>query len=219
MQSPPPYNGGQPKKSKTGLIIGLIIGGVVLCCVLPIGVLGGGGLYFFNANKGSIGCMASLPSMSSALDEYAAAHDGKFPNKETWQDDLRPYYKKLIASEGKDNPIPFIPAEGDWPCKESDTKSTGFAFNTEMSGKKKSEVPPTSVVIFEVTEVKKNNFKSYIAGDKKNSPTIVGKPRGWLYITANGELSGSAGGMKMRKGMKTGASAGADFKVNTESDK
>ena len=95
MESPPYMPG--PKKSKTGLIVGGIVAGVLFCCVLPIGLIGGGALYGWKKIQGTASCVFTFGDMKRAVQLYTAEHHGKLPDAEKWQDELRPYYKRAMT--------------------------------------------------------------------------------------------------------------------------
>ncbi len=215
MQSPPPFSGGTPKKkTNTGLIIGLIIGAVLLCCVLPIGGLIGGAFYVGNKAKGFIGCTISVDLMAKSMNDYLAAHDNTYPKAEHWQDDLRPYYKTRLDKQSKEVPFGLVPAEGAWPCSEEGGGQSGFAFNSDVAGKKRTEVNPSTVVIFEVPEVKMNNSMTFKKQDPAVSPKILGERRPWYEILASGELIGAKGSSRINinTGSGGGLSKGSDSK-------
>lgn len=190
MQSPPPFHGSAPKKKNTGLIIGLIIGGVLLCCIFPVVGLGGLGLWGFNKVKSVAGCAISVGDMGKALTKYLAEHDNTFPKADTWQDELRPYYAKEWATTKKDLPFSLVGPEGSWHCTDSEGPGTGFAFNSELAGKKRSEANANVVAIFELPEVKSNFSAPYKKLDRNSSPKVMGDHRDWFVIYGNGESNG-----------------------------
>ncbi|MDX2064967.1 MAG: hypothetical protein SFX74_04410 [Fimbriimonadaceae bacterium] len=196
-----------PKKSKTGLIIGLVIGGVVLCCVLPIGFLVGAGFWAMNAGAGMVGCQISVSSAAEALRAYTQENGGKLPPAKTWRQAMAPFLEKeLGAAAEKDNPLAksvWKPGEA-WGCNES-SMQTGFAFNEEFAGKSIQDIKnqAEAVVLFEVPERKDNAVFKYKPLDFTKSPRIqlgtINEPRGWYIITADGEAGAIGKNGKIRR--------------------
>ena len=190
MESPPQYMPG-PKKSNTGLIIGLVVGGVFLCCVIPVGFITLGGFWAFKKISGTASCVFTFSDMKRAVQLYEAEHNGKLPKAETWQDDLREDYRKSMTSKDQMGPFGQLSPEGDWGCKESDGTMTGMAFNSDLSGKDAKSIADqvNTVLIFETEHPSKNQHAHYTRLDPKASPRIFNKPRGWFLITVNGDVS------------------------------
>ncbi len=188
MNVPPPYMQA-PRRSNTGLIIGLVVGGICLCCVLPVGLLVGGGFWAFNNSKGIVQCSMAFQGVGQGLQKYAAAHDGKLPKAETWQDDVRTFYKQSMMPKGQAGPFEQMPAEGDWGCKESDGTMTGMAFNSDLSGKKISDIkdPYQTTMLFETERPSANQHEKYKARPFETSPKMFGKHRGWLHSSVSGQ--------------------------------
>lgn len=213
MEAPPSYSP-QPKKSKTGLIIGLVLGGIVLCCLLPIGVVAGLGFYGVGKMKGMVACAAGFTDLQQALRDYADEHDGKLPKATTWMEDVRPYYAKRMARHGKEaGPFSFMPAEGVFSCTDENGVKTGIAYNTDVSGKaiKALKDPRSTVLIFETESASPNLAEKYKAREKANSPKFMGNHRGWMYANVEGDPhtgdfnnSGKFGAIKIEKEVKTG---------------
>ncbi len=186
MESPPPY---QPKKKSTGLIIGLIIGGVLLCCGLPVVLLGGAAIWGMKAGGPVVKCTISLKAMQKAVHAYAAEHNGKLPTAATWQDQIKPYYSKAIADPKiAKNPFGFIPVEGEWGCEADDNVVTGLAFNTDLSGKTLADIkdPAGTVLLFESRERKRNLAQKYDAAKLANLPKRF-KSEAIFMVTVSGE--------------------------------
>ena len=78
----------------------------------------------------------SIISMNDSFKKYAADNDGLLPDAETWCDDLI-----LCGCAG---PESFLFEGGDVLNGES-----AFAFNSNLSGKKLSDIPPDTVLLFE----------------------------------------------------------------------
>jgi hypothetical protein len=209
MESPPPYK----KKSNTGLIVGIVIGAVLLCCVVPGALMLGGGLFLFGKVKGIATCGMAYDDMGKALTQYAGAHNGKLPNAKTWQNDLRPYYEKISAQRPREAGIEIMSATGDWSCK-NDGVTTGFAFNTDVSGKAITALKdPDTVVIFEQPKVAANLAMTYKAPDFASSPKMFNENRGWLVVTATGQSGIIGKGGKMSD---MDIDTGSGFKVETK---
>jgi len=178
-----------PRKSKSNVIVWVIVGGVLGCCVLPIVLVGGGGFWLFNKAKGFAGCAISYSQVQQGLLNYAQAHNGKLPKAETWQDDVREDYRKLMKSKKEMGPIDQMPAEGDWGCKDSEGVMSGMAFNTDLSGKKLDDIKDrySVVLLFETEHPGKNLHEKFKERDFFTSPKILGKNRGWMQIGLSGQ--------------------------------
>jgi hypothetical protein len=188
MESPPPYMPPR-KKSNTGLIVGIVIGVVLLCCIAPIGVIVGGGLWVFNKSKGLIQCTYAFRDVREGLREYAAEHDGKLPPADNWQEDVAPYYTKVVSKSSAQDRKMFgvMPASGTWGCDDGSNGLTGMALNDDVAGKDVSKLEMTTdVVLFEVRQATRNAHQKYVA-DAADSPKIFGSSRGWFLIRMSGE--------------------------------
>src|ERR1035438_5230943 len=136
MESPPQFAppAPAPKKSNAVLIIVLVILGLcALCCV---------GIIIFSMNvlgkmKNGIGCVIHYEFARKALSDYAAAHDGKLPPAETWQDDIASYYGKGKSGEKVSGAgiLDFGDASKDLGCAaDGGNPATGMAFNMDLAG-------------------------------------------------------------------------------------
>ncbi len=194
MESPPPY---QPKKKNTGLIIGLIIGGVLVCCGLPVALLGGAAIWGFKAGGPVVKCMVSLQAMQQAVNDFAADNGGKLPNASTWQDQVKPYYAKAIETKKiKENPFGVIPAEGEWGCEAENNSMTGIAFNLDLSGKKLADLkdPADTVLLFETKERGRNLAMKYDPTATKNLPKrFNGEAMFLVRVTGKPKMIGPGG--------------------------
>lgn len=181
METPPSY--APPKKSNTGLIIGLVLGGIAICCIGGVALLFFGGLQLFKNVAPMAECMMNYGFVEHALDDYQREHDGKLPSAATWQDELAPYVAKQTAkAKGDAGPFKLIDPNGDWGCTTGDTK-TGMAFNTAMAGKTMSDArADESVIIFETKQSGRNLSQKYEKLDRASSPKMMGNPRGWIVI-------------------------------------
>lgn len=192
--SPPPFTPpapAQPKKSRTGLIIGITIIAVVGGCVLMVGLMAYMFTGFWGKMTPSIGCAIAFEGARDALLEYAAEHDGALPNAESWQDDIRELMRRRLKEEAD---VPFdlkiMDPDGDWGCFKDDGKSmTGMAFNSALSGKKLAEIsdPATIYLVFEIESPRPNAHEEYKARDNATSPKFMGTPRGWIKVPVKGE--------------------------------
>lgn len=192
MESPPSFTP-PGKKSNTGLIVGLIIGGVVLCCVLPIGILAGGGLFAFNKVKGSLTCAMGFKDIRNAVIAYSEANNGKLPTASKWMDQVRPYYEKELQNSKEENPFGSIPVNGVWGCSNDGGTQTGIAFNSALSDKYLKDIKDraSTIVIFEVPTPAANKSEAYTERPKSSSPKMMGTPRGWFKAPLEGSISGS----------------------------
>lgn len=191
MQTPPPFSppGAPPKKSNSPLLIVII---VVLCVLIPCGGLIALGYYGFNLFGKTVGPMASCVLMfegaRASIVDYKDAHEGKLPNAATWQDDIKPYYKKWFDTKAKEAG-PFAPPgpDAEWGCK-AEGKTTGIAFNSDLGGKKWDDIKDhrTTVLIFEIDSAMKNAHQPYKERSKKGSPKIMGEERGWIDFPMEG---------------------------------
>lgn len=186
METPPSY--APPKKSNTGLIIGLVLGGIAICCIGGV-ALGGFGLFrFFKGTLAPMAeCMMSYEAIGKAVTDYADEHQGKLPSAAAWQDELAPYVKKRLAKLQKEEmPFKVMDPSGEWSCTMGD-KKTGMAFNADLAGTLLSDArKDDKVVIFEVEQIGRNVSEKYVARDKAASPKLMGERRGWITINAAG---------------------------------
>lgn len=181
METPPAY--APPKKSNTGLIIGLVLGGIAICCVGGVALLGFFGFRFFKDTLAPMAeCVMNYSVVEKAMDEYQKEHDGKLPAAAAWQTELTPYVTKALGNMKKDaGPFKLMDPNGEWGCT-GETK-TGMAFNTEAAGKKMEEVRSKDIVtVFEVKQTGRNMAMKYEELPRSESPKMMGKPRGWIKI-------------------------------------
>lgn len=193
METPPTYAPPR-KKSNTGLIIGLILGGIAICCIGGVALLFFGGAWLVKKAIPIAECQMNYEVVKDSMTAYADAHDGALPSADKWQDELAPYAEKAVAAYGKkeDNPFKVLDPHGEWGCVTDDVK-TGMAFNDKYSGKKLSEARmDDGVVIFETEATGRNLHEMYVEKDKKTSPKFMNQPRGWFTIHgASGVRAGS----------------------------
>ncbi len=187
--SAPPQFVPTPPKSKTGLWIGLIIGGAAVCCIGPMLLLAGGGWFAFKTGKGSIECMVNFSVVQKALRHYVKDHNGKLPSAEKWQDELRPYVENSASRyEAKSGPFKMFDPNGDWGCVDGDN-TTGMSFNRDFSGKNVKEIKDqmAAIVVFEIEKPAKNANQPYKPLDFEKSPKLFTMHRGWLAIPLTGK--------------------------------
>lgn len=202
---PPNYSAAPPKKTNRNLILIIIL----ICIGVPcIGVIVAGIFAFriWNTMTPTMGCLTSITLIGKGVTQYAREHKGLLPKADTWQDDVRPYYQRY-AERGK-APFDMMPPNGDWTCAPSTKggKSTGVAFNTDLSGKKLADIenPDIVALVFEVPEIGRNLHRPYKRLSEESSPSFMGSHRGWIWIDA----AGSMHGMKNSSGVRI---SGDDF--------
>lgn len=186
METPPAY--APPKKSNTGLIIGLVLGGIAICCIGGVALLGFGGLKLFQGAAPMVECMMNYSVIEKAMNEYSAKNNGKLPAAANWQTELTPFVESAMAAVKKEaGPFKPMNPTGEWGCADGGTK-TGMAFNLDASGKTMDEVRSKDLVtIFEVSQTGRNIALKYEEQPRSTSPKIFGNPRGWIKIKG-GEL-------------------------------
>jgi hypothetical protein len=187
MEAPPSYIPPR-KQTNWALIIGLIVGGIFLCCLLPAGLLGGAGLYFWGKVKDTGACGIAFEDMQQSLRNYAHDHKGALPKAGTWMDDVRPYYQKLLESpeaQGRKF-VGTMDVTKPFSCT-TDKRVTGMAFNKDLSGKKIDDIKDQgTIMIFETDEIGQNLSAKYVQKDMASSPQVFNKPRGWFSATVGG---------------------------------
>lgn len=188
MEAPPQFSGA-PKKSKTGLVIGLIALGVVLCCC---GVCGVGGYFFkdvFGKGVGMVGCSMAIDQQRDGLLAYAAKHGGKLPVAASWQDDIAPFVRKINGQDDSSQPIK-IPSVRDSFCDK--TGSTSISLNAAIAGKKLDDLksPYETIALFEAPGTGRNRSAAWAEPPIAGSPILLkGRHRGWIRQPVKGEPS------------------------------
>lgn len=194
METPPTFNpppGVAPRKSKTGCWIAGILGGLAICCGLPL-LLGGLGVWtIFKKGGNLISCAMSFAEAREAIKRYANAHGGKLPNAKSWQDDIRTYYIEVDHDpkyKGPFKSIKTFDADGIWLCTDDKKLQTGIAFNSDLSGKKLDSIddPYRTALIFEVDHLGKNQAESYKGSPKSQGPDLMGTHREWIVLNVKG---------------------------------
>ena len=218
METPPPYN--PPQKRKSNALVWWIVGIACLCCVVPGLLLGGASIWGLNKFKGLGGCTLAYNDLSKAIQAYEADHDGKLPHANNWQDEVRSYYRKAMTSANDRGPLSEMSPEGDWGCMDSEGGMSGMAFNTDVSGKKLVDIkdPESTTMVFETEHPSKNQHQKYSPQPFLSSPLMIGKiHRGWMELPVAGPpvMVGQYGN---KVPIRTGTSAnGFGISVNTKS--
>lgn len=187
-EAPPPYYPGAPKKSNTTTVVLIVLGVLAVCCVLGIAGVAGGGWFVFNKGKTIAACAMGFEDARASLEDYAADHNGKLPAAKSWQDEIQPYFAKQASKHADERKLlGSFPTDGVWGCQNDGAEMTGIAFNSELAGKKLSDLPDDSVLLFEVPKAAKNVAQPYKEMSDETSPKLFGKPRGWLKIPVRGK--------------------------------
>lgn len=188
MEAPPPYMPPR-KKSNTGLIVGLVIGGIVLCCIGPVVLFGGALWWGVNKALPIAGCGFAFQDARDALRQYAAKHDGQLPPAENWQEAVAPFYEAIVAPQlAERGPIKSMPSTGAWGCEDGSGGHTGMAYNDDVAGKKFDDVQKSDeVLLFEIAQASPSAHAKYVAQSDANSPKLFGQARGWFLIRGFGE--------------------------------
>ena len=212
---PPPFSPSGPparKKNNTALILLIVFVGFGLVCVLP-------GFFILRALSSGFQqvlpmaeCGMAFEDVRTAVMDYAKDHDGALPNAETWQDDVRPYYKKVVASE-KDERGPFTPMDADmiWGCRVGGDQRSGMAFNSALSGVKLDDIkaPRDTPLIFEIEEATPNAHEEFRKLDPEKAPKVFGERRGWMVAYVKGDMDMQMGGSS-RGTVRIGTSKDSD---------
>lgn len=192
-----------------------IILGLALFCVIGFVALGFFGLSFAKRVAGPIaGCVISFEAAREGILEYAKDHDGRLPKAETWQDDIRSYVSKHLKQEQEAQDMigaKTMKLDGDWGCYVSDTKMTGMAYNSELSGMLLTEVkdPYSTALIFEIDAPRRNAAEKYQPRADAGSPTIMGESRGWIRVNLEGEIDINTGSSRWRSSSEKGGDESA----------
>lgn len=182
MQAPPSYSGPVRKKSNVGLIVGIVVAVLALCCVLPIALLVKGATSFMGGASTMMSCGNTLSNVRDGLVAYAKQHDGKLPPAENWQDTIQSLVKPVVL------PPPFQNSSAADVCDAAAPSS--IAYNTDVAGKKLADLNEKDdvVVLFEVPGKGRNQARKYQQLPFKGSPQLVmGAPRGWMEQPLHGD--------------------------------
>lgn len=182
------------------------------CCIAIIAV-GGMTAAVMNQVKDMTPCMFTNSFLASSLEEYVK-EKGKYPPADKWQSELAPYYEKSaekMREEMKDAPGMIkdwgnvASISGPMACQLSGTK-TFISYNQEISGKATADVKdPKTIAFFEDTVEKMNASAVYKPKNFKDSPRMMGQPRGWYVVSVEGRaLMVDEKGDTVEVDMKTG---------------
>jgi hypothetical protein len=189
MYAPPPFVPPAKKNNNTVLIVVLVILGVLgLCCVGGFFLV----LNFFNKFKGMIACTLNYENTLQAINRYVS--DKKhYPPAAGWQDEIAPYWQATAKDRQAAKMFSASEPSQDLGCRGDDSgPATGMAYNTAIAGKTPEKVPSRStVVLFEVPTTGRNQALAYKVRTDNSPQRILGRPRPWLSITADGMLSNS----------------------------
>lgn len=190
--TPPPFTEPvtpSPRKNRTPMILAIVFVALACLCLIP-------GYFLFKLGAVAVKeglpmaqCGIAFEDVRKALKDYAAEHDGKLPNADTWQDDVRPYYKKAVERHGDDlGPIKPIAPDAPWGCTTADGL-TGIAFNSALSGKKLADIkdPKATVLVFEIDKASSNAHQEYVERPQSSGPKIMGEHRDWMVLFIEGE--------------------------------
>lgn len=191
--TPPPFQP-QPVAARSGsgkaclwIALFLVFGCIVLAVVAFFG---------FKNMMGQVSPLASceqtFEAAEAALHAYAADHGGKLPDASSWMDAAQPYYEKEVEG-ARDLPgafRDFAPSDPSsaWGCKWADGKTTGLAFNSDLSGVELAKVakPRETPLIFEDTAASRNLAKPYGKGPSGTAPEVLGNKRKWVVYFVEG---------------------------------
>jgi hypothetical protein len=161
---------------------------VCLCCILPLVVFGGIGIWGWSKAKGLVGCSISFTTLQRSIKDYANDHDGKLPKASTWESDIKSYYTQEVTRHPDEKMFGSGSQGQSIGCTNADGPTTGIAFNSALSGKKLADVsdPTGTVMLFEVPTAGSNLNSEYKPQPYTTSPKIVNSPRGWYICHVQG---------------------------------
>jgi hypothetical protein len=181
---PPVYSDQVKKKSNVGLIVGLVVAGVFLCC----GLLGFGAYFGIKSAvkvaSPMLGCSSSLADFRDAVVAYAKKHDGKLPPAKTWEDDVRPY---LVHTKMPDILQGASPKAADESCDPA--APSEIVYNSSLAGKPLSSIDPSEerIVLFEAAGTGPNKSQRFEVQPFASSPRVFNSPRGWIQQPLYGD--------------------------------
>jgi hypothetical protein len=109
------------KKTASVWLTLALVGGLVLC-------FGYGGLMSYRAAKRTV----YTAFVWRALERYVEDHQGNLPSASQWTDELLPYLQK------------------DYLRKDLDNRQLRFGYNVAVAGRKLTEVPDQTALLFEL---------------------------------------------------------------------
>lgn len=193
--TPPPY-GEAPRKKGTNPLVWIFVALGAFCCIAIIAFVGMGAAVF-NQGKDMFPCIFTISTLNKSMKEYVQ-DKGKFPDADKWQSELAPYYNKSSKSfkdEMKDAPGP-LKGMGDVAdismpvaCNTSGTK-TFISYNSEIAGKEMKDITDKddTAMFYEDLVEKINASAPFKPKDFKDSPRMMGQPRGWYVVVVSGDM-------------------------------
>jgi hypothetical protein len=111
-------------------------------------------------------CGNNMSGLGKAIYMYRNDYDGKYPNAYNWCD--------LLVIYEEVNPEHLI-------CKGSDAKigESSYALNKNISGKKTSEIPEDTVILFETNYGKGSSDRKGTFGERQCYKTISSFGKNW----------------------------------------
>lgn len=159
----PPVSPEPPKKPKTGLIIGIVVGVLGLGGCAIVAILAAILFPVFSQAKEAARATLSLSHVKQCAHGslmYMADHDDHLPLRNTWMDVTGKYVgsnpeqdARTTGNSGSQTDAVFrSPALGD------DPNAYGYAFNADLAGIKASKLksPETTILIFDSTVTDRN---------------------------------------------------------------
>ena len=167
---------------------------VLLLCVIACAV----GAFFMknivNQGTATLRCAVMFKVAHDAALAYAKEHGGRFPKAETWQDDIRPYYERLVGKIDKELDSEQLrkmmgpPGPGEPLECESDGVKTGIAYNSEIADKPVDSFkePTKTVMFFETQTLGTNVHMKYFEQPRAKRPKFMDEQRDWIVFFIEG---------------------------------
>lgn len=186
-----------PRKQGTNPLVWILVAFAAFCCV---GIIAFGAMTFavMGQVKDLTPCIFTLDTLDRSLKDYVA-DKGAYPSADKWQDELAPYYDKHYkdhVKEMQDVPGPMkgfaemADIKAELSCNSKTSPKTFIAFNPDVAGKKRTDFtdPSKVIVFFETTSTGRNITEKFVARDFKDSPRMMGEPRGWYEMDLEGQM-------------------------------
>jgi hypothetical protein len=192
-------NAPAPKKGglwKVFLIVGAVLAlGCIGICV--------GGWFLVGRSVGlvapAVQCMSEISLNQAAIKAYADANDGVLPPAEAWQDEISSFYEAEYAKweplQKELGNLPGPSAMNISVAKPGEAigctfgePDTGFAYNSDVAGKKLAEVDSSTMLLFETEKKEYNQAMPFVEKDNASSPKIENKARGWFGVSVGGTI-------------------------------
>ncbi|MBS1714739.1 MAG: hypothetical protein JST30_10435 [Armatimonadetes bacterium] len=216
--TPPPFQAPAPPQAPAtssankACLIAVVM--VLLLCVVACAV---GAFFFknvFNQGTATLRCAVMFKTAHDATLAYAKEHGGKFPKAETWQDDIKPYYERLVAKIDKELDSKQLrqmmgpPAAGEPLECESDGVKTGIAYNSEIADKPVASFkePTKTVMFFETQTTGQNVHMKYFEQPKAKRPKFMDEQRDWIIFYIEGS----------KDPMETSSSSSSSFEFSPD---